>query len=132
MTNRATSAVLEIQRDGYTISTDPVWLDLDVIHGELSGSYWAAGRPRETVARSLQHALCFGLYHDEAQVGLARVVTDYATFAWLCDVFILEAHRGPGSPATWSGSAFWAISRPSAPRTMSPAPSPSRTSTCLR
>lgn len=94
--DRAIPAALEFQRDDYVISTDPARLDLDVIHGELSRSYWAAGRPREVVARSLQHSLCFGLYHGEAQVGLARVVTDYATFAWLCDVFIKEDHRGRG------------------------------------
>jgi GNAT superfamily N-acetyltransferase len=88
--------VLEVQRNGYVISTDPARLDLDIIHGELNRSYWAAGRPREVVARSLQHSLCFGLYHREVQVGLARIVTDYATFAWLCDVFIQEAHRGRG------------------------------------
>ena len=96
MTDRVTPSAFELQRDGYLISTDPARLDLDVVHGELSRSYWAAGRPREVVARSLQHSLCFGLYHGEAQVGLARVVTDYATFAWLCDVFIQEPHRGRG------------------------------------
>jgi GNAT superfamily N-acetyltransferase len=96
MMDVVTPEVLEVQRNGYVISTDPARLDLDVIHGELNRSYWAAGRPREVVARSLQHSLCFGLYHREAQVGLARVVTDYATFAWLCDVFIQEAHRGRG------------------------------------
>ena len=77
-------------------STDPQHLDLDVIHGYLDRSYWAAGRPRELIARSLRHSLCFGLYHGDAQVGLARVVTDYATFAWLADVFVLEDHRGQG------------------------------------
>lgn len=96
MTDVVTPEVLEVQRDGYVISTDQARLDLDMIHGELNRSYWAAGRLREVVARSLQHSLCFGLYHREAQIGLARVVTDYATFAWLCDVFIQEAHRGRG------------------------------------
>lgn len=86
----------EYQRGAYAISTDPARLDLDVIAGELGRSYWAAGRPREVIARSLASSLCFGVYHGAAQVGLARVVTDYATFAWLCDVFVLEAHRGQG------------------------------------
>ena len=86
----------ETQRGDYTISTDPARLDLDVIHGYLDRSYWAAGRPRELVARSLRHSLCFGLYHGSVQVGLARVVSDAATFAWLADVFVLEEHRGQG------------------------------------
>jgi GNAT superfamily N-acetyltransferase len=89
-------AAYELRRGNYTISTDPNRLDLDVIHGYLERSYWGAGRPREVVARSLQGSLCFGLYHDSGQVGLARIVTDGATFAWLCDVFVLEEHRGGG------------------------------------
>jgi GNAT superfamily N-acetyltransferase len=89
--------VIEQQRGEYTISTDPARLDMDVIHGYLSGeSYWAQGRPLDVMQRALQHSLCFGVYAGEEQVGLARVVTDYATFAWLCDVFVLEAHRGQG------------------------------------
>jgi GNAT superfamily N-acetyltransferase len=86
----------EIRRGDYVISTDPARLDLDAIYGYLSRSYWAAGRPRESVARSLQHSLCFGLYHGASQVGLVRLITDYTTFAWLCDVFVLEEHRGQG------------------------------------
>jgi GNAT superfamily N-acetyltransferase len=86
----------ELQRGDYTISTDPARLDPDAIHGYLVRSYWAAGRPREQVVRSLAHSLCFGLYAASAQVGLARVITDYATFAYLCDVFVLEEHRGRG------------------------------------
>jgi GNAT superfamily N-acetyltransferase len=89
-------APFEVRRGDYLISTDPARLDLDSIYGYLSGSYWAAGRPREVVARSLRASLCFGLYHGASQVGLARVVTDCATFAWLCDVFVLEEHRGRG------------------------------------
>ncbi len=78
------------------MSTDPARLDLDVIHSFLTTSYWAAGIPRETVGRSLAHSLCFGLYDGDAQVGMARVVSDYATFAYLADVFVLESHRGQG------------------------------------
>ena len=83
---------------GYTISTDPTRLQLDVIHGFLRTSYWAAGIAREMVERAIRHSLCFGLYHDPtgAQVGLARVVTDRATFGYLCDVFVLESHRRRG------------------------------------
>jgi GNAT superfamily N-acetyltransferase len=86
----------ELCRDNYMISTDPARLDLDAIHGYLARSYWAAGRSREQTARSLAHSLCFGLYHGQGQVGLARVISDYATFAYLCDVFVLEEHRGGG------------------------------------
>ena len=87
--------IIESQRGEYTISTEPSRLDLDVIHGYLSGeSYWAQGRPLELMQRAVEHSLCFGVYAGDEQVGLARVVTDYATFAWLCDIFILESYRG--------------------------------------
>jgi len=88
----------EWRRGDYVISTDPSLLDLDVVHGFLQRSYWAAERPLETVKRSVERSLSFGLYQakDRRQVGFARVVTDFATFAWLCDVFIDEAHRGQG------------------------------------
>ena len=86
----------EWRRDELCISTDPGRLDLAVVHGYLTRSYWAAGRSRELVARALQHSLCFGLYHEREQIGLARVVSDYATFAWLCDVFVLEEQQGQG------------------------------------
>ncbi|MCE9593499.1 MAG: GNAT family N-acetyltransferase [Planctomycetes bacterium] len=71
-------------------------LDVDVIHGYLTRSYWAEGIPREVVERSLEHSLGFGAYLGARQVGFARVVTDRATFAWLCDVFVLEEARGRG------------------------------------
>jgi GNAT superfamily N-acetyltransferase len=71
-------------------------LDVDMIHGFLTGSYWAAGIPRETVVRALDHSLNFGLYRNDAQLAFARFVTDRATFAYLADVFVLPAHRGQG------------------------------------
>jgi GNAT superfamily N-acetyltransferase len=87
----------EYRRDSYVISTDKSKLNLQLIHGYLShSSYWAQGRPLATVQKSIEHSLCFGVYASSEQVGFARVVTDYATFAWLCDVFILETHRGHG------------------------------------
>jgi GNAT superfamily N-acetyltransferase len=87
----------ETYRDGYTISTDKARLNIPLIHEYLSQqSYWAKGRPMDVVQRSIQHSLCFGVYQDDRQVGFARLVTDYATFSWLCDVFILESHRGFG------------------------------------
>lgn len=88
----------ESSHEGYLLSDDPARLDLEVIHGYLAReSYWAQHIPREVVARALEHSLGIGVYApDGAQVGLARVVTDFATYAWLCDVFVLEAHRGHG------------------------------------
>jgi len=82
----------------YEISTDPARLDVTAIHAYLTRSYWSPGIPREIVERALRHSLCFGVYESSsgAQVGLARVVTDYATFAYLCDVYVLEGHRGHG------------------------------------
>lgn len=78
------------------VSTDPARLDLDVIHGFLVRSYWAAGIPRETVERALRHSICFGAYRDGRQVGFARVISDRATYAYVSDVFVLESHRGRG------------------------------------
>ncbi len=86
----------EYHRDHFTISTDPSRLDVDAIHAFLTRSYWAEGIPRDIVARSLRHALCFGLYDGDKQIGLARVVSDFATYAYLADVYILEACRGRG------------------------------------
>jgi GNAT superfamily N-acetyltransferase len=84
------------RRDGYLISTDASMLDLEVVHGYLSRSYWAAGVPEDVVRRSIENSLCFGVYWGEEQAGFARVVTDRATFAYLADVFVLEEHRGQG------------------------------------
>ena len=82
----------------FEISTDPSRLDLEVIHGFLRTSYWAEGRSRAVVERAIANSLCFGVYESAtgAQVGFARVVTDHATFAYLCDVYVLESHRGQG------------------------------------
>lgn len=80
----------------YTISCDPERLDLAVVHEFLRTSYWAENISEAMVRRSVQHSLCFGVYHQETQVGFARVITDRATFAYLADVFIVEQHRGRG------------------------------------
>jgi GNAT superfamily N-acetyltransferase len=90
------STLHEHRRGDVLVTTDPARLDLDVIHGFLTRSYWAAGIPRQTVARSLEHSLCFGAYAGGAQVGFARVITDFATFAYVADVFVVESHRGRG------------------------------------
>ena len=78
------------------VSTDPSRLDLDVVHGFLTGSYWAAGIPREVVERAVRGSLCFGAYLGSQQVGFARVISDGATFAYVSDVFVLSSHRGRG------------------------------------
>jgi GNAT superfamily N-acetyltransferase len=88
--------IREWRRGEFTISTDPSRLDLDLIHGFLTRSYWAEGRSRERVARAIAHSLPFGLYHPTGQVGFARVVTDHVVVAYLADVFVLEAYRGKG------------------------------------
>jgi GNAT superfamily N-acetyltransferase len=81
----------------YEISTDRARLDIDLIHRFLSEeSYWANGRDRATVERSIENSMPFGAYLDGRQVGFARVVTDYSTFAWLADVFVLPEHQGRG------------------------------------
>lgn len=97
--------VQEWRRGDYSISTERALLDLNLIHDYLSNkSYWATGRARETIVRSIENSLSFGLYsgaeheqeQERRQVGFARVITDYATFAWVADVFILEEARGQG------------------------------------
>src|SRR5260370_18202897 len=107
-------AVTEYRRGEFLISTSRDRLDLDVIHEFLTNCYWAKGIPREVVARSVEHSLCFGVYDGTgektlslakgarhgapgfAQVGFARIVSDFATVAYLGDVFVLESHRGHG------------------------------------
>lgn len=86
----------EYKRGRYLVSTDPSRLDAEAIWSYLSTSYWAEGRTRLDVEKSLRYSLCFGLYLAGAQVGLARVITDYATYAYLCDVYVLPEHQGKG------------------------------------
>jgi GNAT superfamily N-acetyltransferase len=91
----------ERHQDGFTVSTDPARLDLDAVHAALSQSYWSEEVPKDVVERGLRGSLCFGLYGreekgGERQVGLARVITDAATFAYLCDVYVLPGYRGRG------------------------------------
>jgi GNAT superfamily N-acetyltransferase len=88
---------MDWQRGEYTISTERARLDLEVIHRFISEeSYWGKGRPIEVVRRAVENSLPFGIYKGEELVGFARVVTDYATFAWVADVFVLKEHRGRG------------------------------------
>lgn len=88
---------IEFQNGKFLISTEREKLDIDFIHGYLCNqSYWAQGRSRVNVEKSIQNSLCFGVFDSERQIGFARLVTDRATFAWLCDVFIAESHQGQG------------------------------------
>ena len=82
--------------DGYTITTDQRRFDTAAIHAFLSRSYWSPGVPLAVVCKALENSLAFGILRGDAQVGLGRVVTDRATFAYLADVYVLEAHRGKG------------------------------------
>ena len=89
---------MNFERDDFIISTEPERLDIDFIWRSLNTTYWAQNRPREIVAASFKNSVCFGIYTKESrqQVGFARVVTDYATFSWICDVFVDEKHRKKG------------------------------------
>src|SRR5947209_15183020 len=78
------------------IDTEKARLDFPLIHNFLARSHWAAGIPADVLRRAIDNSLCFGVYRDGAQIGFARVVTDFATFAYLTDVFVLEAHRREG------------------------------------
>jgi len=82
----------------YRLTTDRSRVDVDAVHATLRDSYWARGIPREVVERSIDHSLNFSLWHEPSarQVGFARVITDYATFAYVGDVYVLEPHRGRG------------------------------------
>ena len=83
--------------EAYTISTDKSLLDIDMIFNYLSKeSYWAKGISENVVRRSIEHSLCFGVYKENKQVGFARIISDFATFAYLADVFLLPENRGKG------------------------------------
>jgi GNAT superfamily N-acetyltransferase len=90
------NAILEAQRGTLLISTDPALVDLDIVCDFMKRSYWAHDRPRDVIERSLENSLVFGVYEGRRQIGVARVITDFATSAWLDDVFIDEAYRGQG------------------------------------
>ena len=98
-------APFEVRRGTFLISTDPDRLDVATIHDFLARSYWARGISEERVRRSIEHSLSFGLYLWERQIGFARAISDYATFAYIADVFVLEKHRGQGLGA-WLAEAI--------------------------
>jgi N-acetylglutamate synthase-like GNAT family acetyltransferase len=87
---------MTIVKDNFSVSTDTSRLDINVIHGFLTSSYWAENIPVETVRKSIEGSMCFGVYDENRQIGFARMITDKATFAYLADVFILEEYRGRG------------------------------------
>lgn len=101
-------AVIEQRRDNFLISSDRALLNINVVHDYLTNCYWAKGIPRDVVERSIEHALCFGIYEEfphlakeakhgaRSQVGFARVISDFATIAYIGDVFVLETYRGRG------------------------------------
>ncbi len=84
-------------KKGFLISTDKSLIDFETVYKYLSeDSYWAIGIPAERLRRAIENSMCFGIYKDGKQAGLARVVTDMATFAYICDVFVFEEYRGLG------------------------------------
>ena len=88
--------IMEWQKDDYLLSTDRSKIDINAVHDFLSRSYWAEGIPIETLRRSIENSLCFAIYQQEMLVGFGRVISDFATFAYLADVFVLPEHRGKG------------------------------------
>jgi len=88
--------MMEIHRDQFTISTDPSRLDMNIVYDFLSQSYWAKTRPREHTDAAFANSLVFGLYDENRQIGMGRVITDFSIVAYLCDVFIHENYRGLG------------------------------------
>jgi len=86
----------EQYRDEFCVSSDPSRLDIAAIHGFLTSSYWSPGLPMDVLTRAIDGSICFGLFFRDAQVGFARVITDRATFAYLCDVYVLPEYRGRG------------------------------------
>ncbi len=94
---------MEWTRGDYRLTTDPALRDRDAIHRFLGDAYWAVGRPADVIDRSLDGSMVFSLLRDGTQVGMTRVVTDRAVFAWLCDVYVEPAHRG--------GIGTWMVER---------------------
>ena len=88
--------IMEWRKDSYLISTDKSKIDIATVHRFLSQSYWAEGIPIEIVKRGVDNSLCFAIYQGERLIGFARVITDFATFGYLADVFILPEERGKG------------------------------------
>lgn len=86
----------EFFKDEFFLSTDASKVNVDTVCSFLSRSHWASNRKRETIIKSINHSLCYGVYHDQRQIAFARIVTDYCTYAYLCDVFVDEDYRSRG------------------------------------
>jgi GNAT superfamily N-acetyltransferase len=86
----------DITNGAYSVTADRRKIDVDAVHAFLTSCFWAGGISRELVEKSIEHSLCVGLFDGRAQIGFARVVTDYSTYAYLCDVYVLERYRGQG------------------------------------
>jgi GNAT superfamily N-acetyltransferase len=95
---RAFNPIVEHHEGEFTVSSDPAKLDLALTHHWLANeAYWSKGLPYKVFKRMVEHSLCFGVYHQSGeQVGFGRVVSDYSTFAWLTDIFIIDAYRSKG------------------------------------
>jgi N-acetylglutamate synthase-like GNAT family acetyltransferase len=87
---------MTIAKNQFSITTEKEKFDVEFIHSFLTRSYWAEGISKEVIKRSIEGALCFGLFENDKQIGFARTITDKATFAYLADVFIIEEYRGRG------------------------------------
>lgn len=85
------------KKEEYRVTTDVSKLDIDLIHNWITNSYWAKGRTKEAMEKVIKNSLNFGIFHKDKQIGFARVVTDYHTFSYLCDVIIDDAYRGKGA-----------------------------------
>jgi GNAT superfamily N-acetyltransferase len=96
MTNSEGNHAEEYSRREFAISTDRRRLDLNFVHGFLKKCYWAKGIPRDVVARSIENSLCFGVYSGSKQIGFGRVISDFSTYAYIGDVFIVDPYRGRG------------------------------------
>jgi len=88
--------IVEYKKEEFSITTDFQKIDFEAVYSLLGKSYWANNRSREVINKSLKNSLCFSLFHRDKQIGLARVITDYATFAYLCDIIIEEEYRMQG------------------------------------
>ena len=87
---------MEWKKDNFYITDDKSLADIDFIHQSLKTTYWAEGRPREVVEKSIDNSVLLSLFHLEEQIGFTRIVSDYATFAWVCDVYVHPDYRGKG------------------------------------
>ena len=84
------------EKEKFTITTKKTALDISMIHNFLTSSYWAQGIPLDRVKKSIRHSLCFGMFYEGGQIGFGRAITDYASYAYLSDVFVVEKFRGQG------------------------------------